>query len=286
VLRAEHTPHLIRLSRAGRAGGASGHLLLEQRAAPDRRPYLHPIVAPDGAGVLTEDAPGHHTWQHGLYTGLNDVNGAGFWKQAHEDTQGKSGTIHPAPLTAPFLTRDDATWTVQSEWRALDRAPLLVETQRWTLRDRGADYLLDLEWTLRATRDLRFGQYAYGGLFFRMPYRAERGASALNSEGAGREGAEGQRACWVAVAMPIDGRPAEHAVAGVAVLDHPGNAEHPVPWRVDNQYGVSPSRCIAGEWRLAAGQSETARYRLVVFAGAIEAAAIEREWRRFAGSAV
>lgn len=63
--------------------------LLVQQARPHHRPYIHPILALDGCGVLTEDAPPHHPWQHGLYVGLNDVNGVGFWmdvSQSEENT--------------------------------------------------------------------------------------------------------------------------------------------------------------------------------------------------------
>ena len=40
--------------------------ILTQNARPDFRPYLHPIVAPDGNGLLTEYSPGHHKHQTGL----------------------------------------------------------------------------------------------------------------------------------------------------------------------------------------------------------------------------
>src|SRR5918997_1728723 len=136
-LSAVATPHRIALSRPGTEAP-----LLVQRAAPDHRPYLHPVLAPDGAGVVTEDAPAHHPWQHGVYTGLTDV---------------------------------------------------------------------------------AFGQYAYGGLFLRMPYRAGQGGAARSSEGGDARAADGARARWMAVAMPIDGRPAVRPEAGVAVLSHPPN---------------------------------------------------------------
>ncbi|NRA38770.1 MAG: PmoA family protein, partial [Planctomycetes bacterium] len=54
-------------------------MLLEQRCEAGRRPYIHPLFPLDGHGVLTEDSPDHHTWQHGLYTGLHGVNGSDFW---------------------------------------------------------------------------------------------------------------------------------------------------------------------------------------------------------------
>ena len=53
--------------------------LVTQHAAADHRPYLHPIVAPDGNGTLTEYSPGHHRHQTGLYWGFTRVNGRDFF---------------------------------------------------------------------------------------------------------------------------------------------------------------------------------------------------------------
>ena len=44
--------------------------LLVFHAPVDARPYLHPLLAPDGHGVLTEFSPGHHKHQTGIYCGL------------------------------------------------------------------------------------------------------------------------------------------------------------------------------------------------------------------------
>ncbi|MHC4266255.1 MAG: DUF6807 family protein, partial [Planctomycetota bacterium] len=49
--------------------------IVTQNAKPDFRPFLHPIVAPDGNGMLTEYSPGHHKHQTGLYWGFTRVNG-------------------------------------------------------------------------------------------------------------------------------------------------------------------------------------------------------------------
>ena len=53
--------------------------LLTQHAQPDFRPYLHPLVAPDGKGVLTEFSPGHHRHQTVLYWGFTRLNGRDFF---------------------------------------------------------------------------------------------------------------------------------------------------------------------------------------------------------------
>jgi hypothetical protein len=227
--------------------------------------------------VLTEDAPAHHPWQHGLYVGLHHVGGVDFWTEHETD-----GTFHPHPLAPPLVEGSRAAWTVEAAWRAPDGSAVLAERQEWAFTDLSDRYRLDLTWWLIAERDLEFGQHPYGGLFLRMPFRGETGGVALNSEGQQGAGAEQQRARWVAVAMPIPGRPEGSEWAGVAVLDHPRNPEHPVPWRVDGQLGVAPSRCIAGPWRLEAGETATSWYRLVAFAGQPDPPAIEAEWQVFA----
>jgi len=279
ALRAEHASDCIRIFREGLAAP-----LVTQRARRDKRPFVHPILAPDGVGELTEDEPGHHLWQHGLYVGLNDVNGVGFWTEGlHQKSRDKDGSFHPQPLAAPDVEGHKAAWCVVTEWRSPKGEPLLTETQAWRLDDRAASLCLELDWTLLAAMDLIFGKYAYGGLFLRMPYRGT--GTAFNSTGQFGNAAEGQAARWVSVHMPIPGREkSSESVCGMAMLDHPRNPGHPVPWRVDGQLGIAPSRSIAGAWTLPQGAATTSRYRLPVFVGPADAQALEAEWKAFAGT--
>ena len=78
-----------------RRAGAPAPLLI-QNARADSRPFIHPLAAPDGNGVLTEDSPAHHKWQHGLYVGLNQVNGHDFWK--------RDEVFHPKPMAPPKVS--------------------------------------------------------------------------------------------------------------------------------------------------------------------------------------
>ncbi|KRE63336.1 PmoA family protein [Paenibacillus sp. Soil750] len=252
---------------------------LTQQAELNRRPFIHPIVAPDGKGVLTEDAPAHHPWQHGLYVGLNDVNGYGFWTEGVSNAP-TDGSFHPAPLMNISLSGNEVCWTVRSSWREPGGELLLIEEQNWCLKDLGSTYELDMSWTLKAEKDLSFGQYAYGGLFLRMPYRHEQGGVFLNSEGHTPQEADGERARWAAIHMPIEGRQGH---AGMAIFDHAGNPEYPSPWRVDGELGISPSRCIAGSWRLNKGESHLAQYRIVIYHGTLDANEIEKKWLSYIG---
>ncbi len=276
-LRAEHTDERIALYRAG-----LDLPLLTQQAARDKRAYIHPILAPDGIGELTENQPGHHLWQHGLYVGLNDINGVGFWEEGLGSNRANDGSFHPHPLAAPVVSGSTAAWDVMTDWRDPDGGAMLIEKQSWQLTDNGDTFVLDVEWTLTAAVDLRFGRYDYGGLFLRMPWRAETGGNVLTSEGAvSTDTAEGQRARWIALSMPIPGRAI--GPAGIAFLEHPSNPGYPNPWRVDGGFGIVPSRSIAGDWHLPAGAQSLNRYRLFIYTGGIDPSMVEAEWKRFAG---
>jgi len=252
-----------------------------QNFEADTRAFLHPIAVPGTDVPITEDAPSHHPWQHGLYVGINDINGAGFWHEGlHPDITG-DGTFHPQLVGTPEVVDDAARWTVRSEYRDEAGATLLHETQAWSMVDLGRDAVLDLTLTFHAERDLTFGRYDYGGLFIRMPYRAEAGGRAFTSEGLEGGEADGQRARWAAAEMPIPGLAGE---ATLAILDHPRNREHPAPWRVDHELGIAPSICVAGPWNLAAGADETFRLRVLIFDRAVEASVIDAAWTRFAAN--
>ena len=252
-----------------------GDALLTHRVGPNERPSIHPLLAPDGRGVLTEDRPSHHPWQRGL-SGFNLVNGIGFWRDRPED-----GIFNPGLSEGPVVDGNTCRWILDVDWIAPNGDCLLLERQAWSLVDDGATYDLDLNWSLTAREEVTIGQFMAGGLFLRMPWRAESGGIALNSEGQANGTAERRRARWVAVAMPIEGR---NDWGGVAIMDHPANPGHPVTWRVDNELGISPSRVIAGSWTIAAGDTECYQFRLSVFTGQHSPEVIEQRWVAFAAT--
>ena len=253
---------------------ADGTPLLTHRIAPGQRPFIHPLHAPDGNGVYTQDRPAHHPWQRGLYTGFNLVNGIGFWRDRPED-----GTFDPRLAAGPDVIGSSVRWSIDNAWNAPDGTPLIAERQDWALVDQGQTCDLELAWSLTARIDVEIGQFMAGGLFLRMPWSAETGGIAVNSENQRNADAERQRARWVAVSMPIAGR---QDWGGIAIMDHPGNPAHPVTWRVDNELGVSPSRVIAESWSIPAGATERYQYRLHVFSGPVDPHRLDERWRRFA----
>lgn len=281
--------------------------IVTQDAKTDHRPFLHPIMAPDGIGELTEYSPGHHPHQTGLYWGFTRVNGSAIgpdiikkWfykpdkpadiqKQLGRDFFHHPGTDYWQRVSADVLEAagPEVSWQTVYNMLAADGNTIIVETQTWSMRDRdnGQKSILDLEWKAEAKTDTAIGEFPYGGMFLRMPFRRENGGRALNSEGQANQDAEGQRARWVAVEMPIPGRSEiPEPLCSIAIMDHPSNSDHPTPWRVDGQFGIGPSRGILSTWKIANGAPAVFRHRILVACGALDRAGIEQEWKKFKNS--
>ncbi len=248
--------------------------ILTQNAKPDFRPYQHPIVSPDGKSVLTEFSPGHHKHQTGIYWGLTRVNGRDYFHNPSD------GYWRRVSSTIVIPHGSEVKWS--TVYHLLDAAgqPIMAETQTWTMRDTGDRYLLDLEWKGEGLVDLTVSKYDYGGLFVRMPWRAGMEGGVVNSNRQRNARATGQRALWVDVGLKLEGRTDE---AHIAVFDHPRNSGYPLPWRVDGQMGVGPSRAIAGDWSIAKGKTETVRHQLVVYTGELNDIALTDAWKAFSG---
>jgi hypothetical protein len=247
--------------------------LLTFKAPADGRPYLHPLQAPDGKGVLTEFSPDHHKHQTGLYVGFTRINGRDYFHNRGADYYRSNGKV-----TAEVLGGRRVTWTARYDLLGKDREAVLTETQKWTFADRRDTYVLDLDWSGQALVDTVWEKYDYGGLFLRMPFKQKTGGEAINSEGKKNGACEGQRARWVNVGMPIDGR---DDWGNIAILDHKDNPDHPVLWRVDGQLGVGPARSRAGEWKLPKGETVRFRYRFLVQTGKVDPEKIEAAWKEW-----
>ncbi len=252
--------------------------ILTQAAQADFRPFVHPIVAPDGRGVMTEFSPTHHTHQTGLYWGLTRVNGrdyfhhpeGSYWKRV-------AASVLKAKSSSPG---DSVQW--QTVYDLLDESGngVLRESQIWTMRDFKDQYVLELEWTGEALVDVTVGKYDYGGLFLRMPWKPGIPSKVVNNARQVDQRAEGQRAVWTDVGIQLEGR---SDMAHMAIFDHPQNKGFPQPWRVDNQFGIGPVRARLGDWTIAKGQKEIIRHQIVVSTGELNDVALTKRWSEFSG---
>lgn len=248
--------------------------VVTQNAKPDFRPYLHPIVAPDGKGLLTEYSPGHHKHQTGLYWGFTRVNGRDYFHHPQGDYWRR---VSAKILTA---TGPEVKWRTVYDLLDSTGTAVLTETQTWSMREAGSKYLLDLEWSGEAKTDVTIGKYDYGGLFLRMPWKPGIKGEVINAARQRNEKAEGQRAMWVDVGMQVEGR---DDLAHVAIFDHPENKGYPQTWRVDGQLGIGPARARTGDWKIPKGETEVIKHQVVVYTGELNDVEMTKTWSSFSG---
>src|SRR5262249_2141545 len=87
---------------------------------------------------------------------------------------------------------------------------------------------------------------------------------------------EQQRAAWCTVERPFGSEP-----FGIAVFDHPANVNYPSSWRVDEQGLINPNLSAQGDWKLAAKQTQTFRYRLLVYRGSAKREQVAKRFETF-----
>ena len=247
--------------------------ILTQVAGPTTRPYLHPIIAPDGKGALTEFSPGHHKHQTGLYWGFTRVNGRDHFHNLQSDYWKRN--------SAKIIERSGSSVSWQTSYDLLDvkGQAVLTQTQTWLMSSSNEEHTLDLTWKGKANTDVTIGKWKYGGLFLRMPWhKGETKGEVVNSALQKNGQAEGKRAVWVDVGMDIEGR---DDWGHIAIFDHPKNSDFPQPWRVDGQLGIGPSRAILGDWKIPKNETETIRHRFIIHTGKLDSKALTKKWEDY-----
>nr|MCU0390460.1 PmoA family protein [Thermoflexibacter sp.] len=248
--------------------------ILTQVAKADFRPYLHPIVAPDGQGLLTEYSPGHHKHQTGIYWGYTRINGRDYFHHPEGDYWRK--------VSVKVIKNKGTEVKWETVYDLLDERgnPTLNEMQTWTMSEQDGKYILSVEWTGEAKTDITFEKYDYGGLFVRMPWKEGIDGEVLNAARQRNEKAEGQRATWVDIGMQVSGRKDR---AHITIFDHPDNKGFPQHWRVDGQLGAGTARARMGDWQLKKGQIEVIKHQLVVYTGGFSDVKINDLWKDYVG---
>ena len=251
--------------------------ILTQNARAGTRPYIHPIVAPDGRGVLTEHGPEGDPHLTGLFWGFTRVNGRDYFRNTGE----AYWRLVSAVILKPASSVTDLNVKWQTVYDLLDGngEPLLRETQVWTMREQDNEYVLELEWSGKATSEVTIGEDENGGLFVRMPWREGVDARVFNSARQAGVRAEGQRAVWLDVGMQIEGR---DDPAHIAIFDHSRNPGFPQPWRIDDKFGVGPVRARMGNWTIKAGEAAIFKHQIRVYTGAMNDVTLTDAWSSYA----
>ena len=257
------------------------------RWAASRRPHIHPVRTPSGH-VLTRDAPDDHPWHHALWFTIKFVNEENFWEEYDE----YGVLVHDGAPSVVEAAGGVVALQGMLRWIRPDRSTVaLVEERTLTHVPLGPDaYAIDLDTTLVPTADSRFD---------RTPFTTWGGYGGLTVRGAGdwtdttlmlddgstheRVLGDASRWCDLTGTPPGGGDP-----AGIALLDHPGNGRHPVPWYASTRAdtygddGWSNFLNAAFLWHdgleVPAGQPLRVRHRVVVHDGAWDADRIQAAW--------
>ncbi len=208
------------------------------------RPYFHPVVGPGGTPVtrnfpmkdLAEEKNAKdqdHPHHRSFWTAFDEVSGTDNWSELprhgftkHKEFAGRA----EGPVFGGFTA--DATWTSK------EGKPLLDERRTIRVYNVGPNLrLLDYDVQLKASyQDIEYGDTKEGGILaFRVFHtmKEKEGGNLYNSNGeVGEKEVWGKKAAWLDYVGPIQGK-----TYGIAMMDHPGNLNHPCRWHARN-YGL------------------------------------------------
>ena len=252
--------------------------------------YFHPLIGPGGARMTRDwpmkDTPGEehdHPHHRSLWFAHGLVNGVDFWTEA---APGKEAAKVPGRIEhEKFLEvkggEKEGVIRDQLRWVTADGGVPLTSVQTFRVQD-GAERIIDFSMTLTAgEKDVVFGDTKEGTMALRIA-ESMRLTGADKKPGAGKivnaagdvDGKVwGKKAAWVDYSGPVDDK-----VVGIAIFDHPQNPRHPTRWHA-RDYGLFAANPFcehemdkaqpagAGNFKLAAGQSVTFQYRIILHAG-------------------
>jgi hypothetical protein len=262
------------------------------------RPYLYPVFVDENVGItrnwpMVEGVAGEstdHPHHKGIYTAQDDINGVNNWGDgpAHGwQIHRTFSRIYSGPVAGGF--------TAELDWADHDRNVYMTETRHITFYNTTSRArLFDYEVSLHASQgDLTIGDTKEGGFISvrmacSMEEQREGGGVIVNGCGGVREAETwGKRAHWCDYSGPIGDR-----WYGVTLMDHPHNPRFPTYWHV-RAYGLMTANCLgrhdftadpANRWdmSIAAGESRTWRYRVLIHHGDARAARVPVHYEDFA----
>ena len=265
--------------------------------APDApKPCFHPVTV---NGVeLTALSPPDHPWHRALWSAWKDINGLNYWEEDRSTGLSEGRTEVTA---VKETTNEDHSARIEMTlgYHPPDLPPVLTEQRSLSISAPGSDggYVIDWTSTFRTGIDdvaLKGGTSGggYAGLSVRISPETENW-EIIDSEGRKdvpvdfmAKNTHGQRARWMdfSVVDKATGR-----LAGITLMDHPGNLRHPAEWhnvlsdKVPFGY-FSPAPLWSEPYTIPAGNELTLRYRVVVHAGRGDPERLEATWRAFAGA--
>jgi Methane oxygenase PmoA len=273
----------------------NGQSFSEYRFQDVSRPFLFPILGPDGEHFTRrwpqEDPGGEekdHPHHRGLWWAHGDANGVDFWSELKDAGR----TVHQS-FAALKSGRNEGVISSRNLWVAKDGRNIASDLR--TLRfyvPKGPERIVDFEITVTASHgDLTLGDTKEGTMAIRLaesmrlaqPKGVAGAGHIVNSEGQHDGATWGKRAKWCDYYGPVGGK-----TVGVAIFDHPGNPRYPTWWHV-RDYGLFAANPFgvhdfekkdkgAGNLTIPAGKSVTFRYRFIFHPGDTAAAGVDAQF--------
>ena len=258
----------------------------------DPKSYFHPLATLDGK-VLTEFQPKDHPWHHWLWWSWKFINGVNYWEE-NPKTHKSEGVTELTSVTFQPAGDFSATAELSFSYHLPGKASLMTEQRKLAISAPDADgsYWIDWTSTFKAgVADVVLGRTpipgekngkgygGYAGLSARLVLEPEGWMIGSNAMPVGSKDFHCKKARWVD--FWAEGK-------GIAIFDHPKNLRAPSPWYVHDRKPMSyfsPAVLFNKPLTLAAGQSLTLRYRVLIHSKPMNKEQLEAKFREFIQSA-
>jgi hypothetical protein len=272
-----------------------------------RRPFWYPIAGPGGRSLTRMNMPGDpgrsvtqdvqpqdpqkpkdpagHSHQTSVWISHKDVNCIDFWR----DGGPIAGQIVHQP-GREGLEYDDgpagASMLSLNHWNDPQGKTLMIERRRATVKPaEGGSWwmIVDLQFEAPQGNEVTLGKTPFGPLGVRMAKTigvTDGGGRILNSEGQRNEAETLHKpARWLDYSGPLT----NEQTAGITLMDHPANANHPVPFQVRDNGWMGVALTLNEPLTITPGKPLRLRYALWVHPDVPAAEKIDRQWRAFVG---
>ena len=283
--------------------------------AQSPKPYLHPLRTAQGIIVtrgypMVTNIPGEskdHPHHRAMFFAHGDINGVDFWGEAQFMEKAPVHVAGKTYTSSEELPKGSTVFSKLEEanggpdsgtLRALfslvgpDGRVMGSETQEYIFRGDATTRTIDCAFTITADRGvpLKMGDTKEGAFAIRVVRSLQEPAvKMLSSTGAvGEKNIWGKRADWVDYSGEVGGEK-----VGIAIFDNPANIKHPTYLHArgyglfavnpfgEHDFYNDPKR--DGSVTIAAGESLTLRYRVLIHDGDAAAAKIAEAYAQYAG---
>jgi hypothetical protein len=258
-----------------------------------RSGFIHPLYAPNKA-VLTSIQPLDHLHHYGIWNPwtkaiLQDEE-VDFWNLGKHQGRVRFGGLvssNEGPVFAGLqILHEHVAWP--DSHREIIAMNELQEIKVIMRSDN--KFLVDINIRLSPVKEMKMAEYRYAGFALRAtPEWTNETSDFYTSRGLNRDQADGERAEWCVVWGDTP-----EGEAGILMMGHPSNFNHPEPLRVwpssgnrgrgDVFINFNPTRNT--DWLLEPGSNYLLRYRMVVFEGDMTASEAVKIWNDFSNQPV